>query len=102
MLRLALVLLGLTSQATAQDLKYFYTRQECGPSITMFEEAMDYGETPLFVGKNVTFGVEGTPYYGEMMFTVNQESGSWSMFTIYPDGTVCMSNFGGAFEPVTR
>lgn len=96
------VAIALPAVASAQDIRYFYTREECGPSNTMFAEAMDYGETPLFTGANAIFGTDGTPYYGTMMFTVNQDTGSWSMFTQYPDGTVCMVTFGGSFEPVTR
>lgn len=101
MLRLiTAIAMVLPAVANAQEI--FYTRQECGPSNTMFAESIYYEEQPLFSGMNVTYGYDGEPYYGNMMFTVNQETGSWSMFTLYPDGTVCMVNFGGLFEPISK
>lgn len=89
--------------ANARDIDYFYTRQECGSIDTMFADAIIYyNEEPLFTGLNVTNSIDGEAYYGEMMFTVNQDTGSWSMFAIYPDGSACLINFGGLFEPVLK
>lgn len=100
MLRLVLAfVIGLPAVASAQELKYFYTRQDCGQSYPMFAPSMDYGEKPLFVGTSVILGVDGTPYQGGMMFTVNQDSGTWTLFTMYNDGTVCVVAFGENFEP---
>lgn len=103
MFRLALAfVVGLASSAGAQNLQYFYTRQDCGPSQFMFNPSIDYDETPLFVGSSATISVDGVPYVGTMMFTVNQDSGTWSMFAIFDDGTVCLTAFGEDFEPVTK
>lgn len=103
MIRLVLaIVIGLPSVANAQEIKYFNTMQECGPADVMFNEALAYDETPLFSGFNSTYGVDGTAYYGQMLFTVNQDSGTWSLFSVYDDGTVCLVNFGAEFEPVAN
>lgn len=95
---------ALASVANAQDADQgkfdIYVKQQCGPSMIMFWEAMEYGEEPLFQGRTVTFMIDGTPVMGEMFFTVNQENGFWSLFSIYEDGTVCLVSFGNQFTPV--
>ena len=34
-----------------------------------------------------------------MMMFVNQDTGTWSLITLYPDGTGCMVATGRDFEP---
>jgi len=96
------IAIAFPAMAVAQDYEYFITRQECGPSNTMFDEAMVYGEKPLFQGSNITVDSRGGLYYSEMFFTVNQDTGSWSLFSIFEDNIVCLVSFGGLFEPISR
>jgi hypothetical protein len=95
---------ALASVAHAQEpdsLKFeVYTRQECGPSMIMFWGAMEYAEEPLFQGRNIIVAPDGTPVVGEMFFTVNQNTGYWSFFTVFEDGTVCLTSYGNAFSPI--
>lgn len=101
MLRLALaLLLGLSTSAIAQDRRLFYTRQECAPVAQMVRDtAMQYGETALFTGENTTLGPNGEPFRGGAMFFVNQQTGTWTLLTLYQDGVACVSAAGVDFEP---
>lgn len=104
MFRLALAfVLGLiySGSANAQSTeKFLYTRQSCDP----FEKVIDvmtnkYGEQPLFVGEGLQFGVRGETYTGGAMFLTNQDTGTWSLLTLYGDGTACVTAVGTNFEP---
>lgn len=88
--------------ATAQETtkKYFYTRQECQPAeVVMRNLVQKYGETSLFIGEGMQFDVNGTPYTGGTMFLVNQDTGTWTLLTLYQDGTACVTAIGNKFEP---
>jgi len=106
MLRIALAfVLGLTiSSANAQetDTKYFMTRQDCDPALKMMEVVTKYGEEPLFTGMGMQFSYQGQPYTGGVMFFVNQDTGTWSLLTLYADGTACMTAIGTNFAPFVR
>ena len=104
MLRLTLALwLGLTSTAIAQEAKYFYTRQECWPlSFFMNMIVNEWGESALFTGTGVTIGENETPFPGAVMMFVNQDTGSWTLGTLYGDGSVCISAAGTEFEPYSK
>jgi len=104
MFRLALAFcLGLiwTFSANAQSTeKFLYTRQSCDP----FEKVIGvvtgkYGEQPLFIGEGLQFGMQGDTYRGGAMFLVNQNTGTWSLLTLYGDGTACVTAVGTEFEP---
>ena len=88
--------------ATAQDTqkKYFYTRQECDPAATVMKNLVQgYGETALFTGQGIQFDYEGTPFTGGVMFMVNQDTGTWTLITLYGDGTACVTAVGNEFGP---
>lgn len=91
--------------ATAQDTekKYFYTRQECEPAATVMQNLVQkYQETALFTGEGIQFDYEGTPFTGGVMFLVNQLTGTWTLITLYADGTACVTAVGNRFEPFTN
>lgn len=72
-----------------------------GPVI-MQDVAKKNGEEVLFVGNGVTFQAgSGKVIRGGMMFTVNQDTGTWTMFQLYGDGVACMLFNGGDFSPYT-
>lgn len=74
-------------------------RQPCDRAEKMFETLKKYEENLLFVGKGMTFGIQGQPYNGAMMFFTNQDTGSWSVLQVYPDGMACMIMNGTEFNP---
>ena len=105
MFRLALAfVLGLTivpcASAQESQEKRFYTYQACDHPLKMTDIVVGkYGEQPLFNGLGVQFHVNGTPYQSSVMFFTNQDTGTWSMVSLYPDGTACMIANGTKFEP---
>lgn len=98
---LALALM-LPSWANAQEVKRFYTVTQCGTPMDQFETSISFGEEILFEGSSVVFGIEGVPFIGGMLFTVNQNTGTWTLFSVYGDGTVCTVAFGEDFAPVAN
>ena len=94
----------LASTAFSQEQnqgKRFITTQACDPVAKMSDIVMNkYGETPLFQGEGIQFAAPtGQPYKSAMMFFVNQDSGTWSLVSLYEDGTACMVANGRTFEP---
>lgn len=88
------------STASAQDRQLFYTRQECAPVAQMVRDtATQYGETALFTGDAATISIDGQPFRGGAMFFVNQDTGTWTLLTLYQDGMACVSAAGTDFEP---
>lgn len=104
MFRLALaLLLGLTTTAIAQEIKYFYTRQQCEPVAQVMTTILqNYGEQALWTGEGLQFDYEGKPFTGGTMFLVNQTTGTWTLLTLYADGTACVTAVGTKFEPFSR
>jgi len=95
-----ITLLPITVSAQESESKYFYTRQECTPlPKLMFDLKNKWQEQPLFSGNSLTFSVDGTPFSGGSLFFVNQDTGSWTLATLYSDGYACVSAVGTAFEP---
>ena len=106
MVKLALTLiLGLTfvSSVSAQESKRFHVSQPCEIANKIFATVDSYGETPLFVGTGIQFGAENnTPFRGGAMFFVNQDTGTWSLISLYSDGMACMVSVGTDFEPYSE
>lgn len=100
-LTLALLLAPLTLQA--QESRTFAAQQICLPVQQMtFRVMNEYGETPLFSADGIQYSaVDGEAYKSDMMYFVNQDSGTWSLVSLYPDGTGCMVAAGTKFEPYT-
>jgi len=95
-------LLATTAFAQEQNQsKRFITTQACDPVVKMSDVVMNkYGEQPLFQGEGIQFAAPtGQPYKSAMMFFVNQDSGTWSLVSLYEDGTACMVANGRDFEP---
>ena len=94
----------LASTAFAQEQnqgKRFITTQACDPVVKMSNLVMNkYGEKPLFQGEGLQFAAQtGQPFKSAMMFFVNQDTGTWSLISLYEDGTACMVANGRKFEP---
>jgi len=102
--RLALAfVLGLTTSISAfaqENTKWFYVQQECMPIKRFMEVTVGgYDERALFIGEGVTIGADGESYTGGVMLLVNQQTGTWTLGTIYGDSWVCIQGAGTAFEP---
>jgi len=101
-LALSIVFVLAASISAAQDTKYFNTKQECFPLGTFMNTVItNYKEKPLFTGSGLTVGIDGTSYPGGVMFFVNQDTGTWTLATLYSDGTACINGVGSDFEPYT-
>ena len=89
------------AQEQQEQSKRFITTQACDPVLTMSDIVMNkYGEQPLFQGQGLQFAAQtGQAFRSSMMFFVNQDSGTWSLISLYPDGTACMVANGRDFEP---
>ena len=90
------------SATTAPAQQTFYAAQPCDQIENIFATVYSYGETPLFTGNGIQFGNQAnTPYFGGSMFFVNQDTGTWSLISAYPDGMACMVANGTDFKPYT-
>ena len=85
---------------TATEEKLLHTQAPCATYAEMVQLASKHGELPLFIGKGLTFeSGTGVPRKGGMVFTVNQDEGSWTMFQVFEDGITCMIFNGSSFSP---
>ena len=91
----------LAPAALAQEQKQFIVSQPCDNVLSITEKIMsEYGEEPLLTAKgNQLSARDGNWYSSSMMYFVNQDSGTWSLVSLYPDGTACMVAAGTDFEP---
>lgn len=88
--------LVLTSCAAAEPM---YTLQQCKPLMELAQDLGVYGEDVLFVGNTVQQHISGAYFDGYMLFQVNQETGTWSMVTLFTDGMACVTAVGENFQP---
>jgi len=101
-LAFVLGLAAIVASANAQEntQKWFYVKQECMPIQQFMEVTVGrYGEHALFTGEGVTIGADGQSYTGGTMLLVNQQTGTWTMGTLYGDNYVCIQGAGTGFSP---
>ena len=99
----ASLFLLFTSSAVAQEAtKFFITKQPCEPLRQMSRKLDKWDEKILFTGNVVQFSTAGTPYTSSMLFQVNQDTGTWSLVSIYSDGTACVIASGNEFTPYVK
>ena len=102
-LAVVLATTAVLAQSIDNDKKYFNVRQECEPFEKMYQKVTErWGEKPLFIGQGLQISQTGEPFIGGSMFFVNQDSGSWSLVTLYQDGTACMTSAGTKFQPYSE
>jgi len=102
LINLAFILCLTAPIVSAQDQqpKTFYTKQPCAPFAEMLKTPANYGELMLFTGNGLQFGMQGNQAFtGGMFFFTNQDTGTWTMISVYGDGYACMVANGRNFEP---
>lgn len=107
----AIVSLLTVSSASTQETpmpppgngnKTFITRQPCAPFTEMLKTPAQYQEQMLFTGNGLQFSAaDGRPYTGGAFFFVNQDTGTWTLISVYGDGIACMIANGRDFAPYT-
>jgi len=100
-LTIILLTFGLTAgPVLSQEAKTFFTKQPCAPFAEMLKTPAKYGESMLFTGTGLQFGVQGNQAFtGGMFFFTNQDTGTWTMLSVYGDGYACMVANGRDFAP---
>jgi len=93
----------LAPAAHAQEQKQFIVIQPCDSAEVMADTIVNnYGEQPLIIAEgNQLSARTGEWYASSMMYFVNQDSGTWSLMSLYADGTGCIVAAGTKFEPYT-
>lgn len=101
---LTLITALLGTPLLAQDVANptFLSKQPCAPMQEVAEIAMQSGETILFNGQILNQHITGQMVKAEFVFTVNQDTGSWTLVSLYPNGIACMVGNGTHFVPYTK
>lgn len=100
----ALGLVALTAGPLLAE-QIMLTEIPCLPgTVAMREFAIRYNETPLWSGGAYIMALSpsaGTmqPMDGPVFFTVNQTTGTWSLFFGLDQNTICLLASGTAFLP---
>ena len=89
----------LEQPPSALEPKTFITRAACEPVGMLMNNIAKYEEEPLFEARTILQHVNGEWYEGKSMMFVNQTTGTYSLVTLYPDGTACMTAVGIEFRP---
>lgn len=103
----ALLVLVLASAAGAvEPVGVYSTQMYCYAAQDLLEVSQDLGELPLFTGWGMADAVtpEGaiTSLEGPVMMFVNQDTGTWIMTMLSPQGEICSLTVGAGFEPYSR
>ena len=82
--------------------KMFYTVNACDRWDKVATKMAKYQEDVLFTGSLVQFHMSQQPYNGHMLFQVNQETGTWSLVSLWDDGMACVVAVGKEFAPFSQ
>ncbi len=95
-----LLALSLTAAPlAAQEVPPFQASQACGTFAVMAEQTKKYNEQILFKGEILQQHMSGQMVRSEMVFMTNQDTGSWTLVSLFPNGWACMVANGSKFEP---
>ena len=93
-----LILPFIATSALAQD-RSFDARMPCNTVQFVAEQSVKYKEETLFNGKMLQQHASGQMVPSEFAFTVNQDTGTWTIISLFPNGIACMVANGTDFEP---
>lgn len=99
MLRYLIPTILLSTGAFAQEIPPFEAVQTCETLPVMAEQVKQYGEEILFNGKILQKHASGQFVKTEFVFSTNQDTGSWTLIALFPNGWACMVANGSDFEP---
>lgn len=102
MLKYLIPTIAFASGAFAQEVPPFQSVQACGTFPYMAEETTKYGEKILFNGKILQQHVSGQLVNSEFVFTTNQDTGTWTLIALFPNGWACLVANGTNFEPYVK
>jgi len=97
-----LALIFAANQTLAQETsKQFIVSQPCEHVQLMTNMILfKYNELPLFSSTgNQMSARDGNWYPSDMMYFVNQDTGTWSLVSLYEDETACLVASGTDFQP---
>lgn len=99
-----LTTLLIPAQVIAQEdtSKQFYTMNGCDRWDIVATKMAKYEETVLATGTIVQFHMSGQPFHGHMLFQVNQDTGTWTLVSLWQDGTACVVAVGKEFAPFSQ
>jgi len=73
----------------------WYTKDvQCGDAETIFKSLTEWGEKPLFMGNAMSLSKHGVGTKTMMMFTINEETKSWTVIETTNDKMNCIVAFG--------
>ena len=96
------VSLLLIQPLAAQEFKSFHAKQLCGPWKDVATTLKEYNEDILFTADGIQISLQNESFKSGMLFQVNQDTGTWSLVSIYSDGTACVVATGTAFRPYSN
>lgn len=70
--------------------------------VEIIANSVQYQQEPLFTGLTFDYDQNKNAVPGRLVFTVNQDTGTYSIFTFYENGWVCLHREGFLFEPYTN
>lgn len=90
----------LASTVSAQEeVPPFISSQPCAPIQEFVFQTQQYEEETLFKGMTLQRHISGQSVWSSMVFTVNQDTGTWSLISLYDNGYACLVANGSKFEP---
>ena len=95
----------ISTTASAQDtaeVPPFYSVQQCDTFLEVAKVAKQFDEDTLFTGEIIQQHTSGQYVNSQFVFTVNQDSGTWSLISLFPNGWACQVASGFKFEPYTK
>lgn len=82
-----------------ENIPPFQAMQPCDTLTNMASVAQKHGEQVLFNGQILNIHASGPTMVTEFVFSVNQDSGSWSLVSLWPNGWACLVANGKNFTP---
>ena len=89
----------VSNTAFGQEFPTFHSVQPCADYKTLKQQTDKYDETILFKGNSILKHISGQLVNAEFVFTVNQDTGTWTMVALYPNRVACMVTNGTRFTP---
>lgn len=90
----------LTTPTYAQGV-VFTAEQFCSSHAIIQNEVASYNEEVLFSGQIFQNHIAG-PIWSNFIFSVNQNTGSWSLVNILDEDTACFVASGKNFQPFSE